>query len=234
MLHALRALRDALLFPTAAFESARHLARPAVALVVGLSCVTPMVAGLAFLSQPGAERLLQRRVTERIAEKPHSAPDDDAANSARVARGLKAAKLLVVAAPPAKRLLALLLLAGLGFLALRGPVPALSFSACLAVVGVGAAPLLLADLSRAGLALLHGGVDPRLLLRSNLALWLDADLDAGAGALLRAVDLFRLWSVWLTGRGLQVLRGQPDGHGPAFWLPVGLYGIVAAAAALAA
>jgi hypothetical protein len=120
-------------------------------------------------------------------------------------------KFMAVALPggaAAKRAGWALIIAALGFAFLRGSRKELRFRTCLAAVALGCAPLLINDVVSALVFLLRESheIDVRNPVLSNPAAWLKLDVERdAAGAALRSLDLFELWSAYLMALGLVVV-----------------------------
>lgn len=131
-------------------------------------------------------------------------------------------KVLLPGAAAGARLVWILALAGIAFGVLRGTHKELRFLAVLGAVALAAAPLALHDLLSVLVYTLRDvhQYDPQNPVLSNAAAWLKTHPERDPlGALLSALDLFNLWTVFLCGLALRTVRDKP---GAIAWiLPVG-------------
>ncbi|MFZ9887562.1 MAG: hypothetical protein ACO3JL_08670, partial [Myxococcota bacterium] len=188
--------------PTDAFTSLRMSPRaPLLLAVIGLTAALP---ALAFLSRVDLPAFL-------LEEMQHAAPGQAAPESAMRFVRETLAPLLRYALPLGAvlaRSLSIVVVAAVGYAALRGLRPGLSLPLCIAAVSLGSAPLLLHD----GLSVVVllgrelADVDVRNPVLSNPAAWLGLHIERSAlGAALHGLDVFRLWAAYLAARGLCVV-----------------------------
>lgn len=208
-----RARALVLIDPVGAFVAT--LKRPLLPLMLVVACAFAVVPAVAFLvsasRQGGVETVVAGQMKKSGAFdrlKLKTADKEDQA--ATVARLGKAMTVLVPAGAVAQRLGLLLFVAAACFFGLRGTRKTLRFSAVLAVVIVGAAPLYVHDvLSAVGLLALDAGtIDSKNVVASNLAAIFFVDDNRSATAiLLRSLDVFWLWALWLMGFGVAHAAG---------------------------
>jgi hypothetical protein len=198
-------LLTVLLWPHRAFDDVAERPRPWLRLLlVVIIAATPAVV---FTNRVDTGRLAERMLN--ASGRLDDVPDTERAEILeRTAQGLKVG---LPGAAGGRRVLFIFLVAGLAFALLRGLVPHLRFTAVLGAVVVGTAPMLLHD----GIKLAQALGDHPLFLdldnpvMSNPAALLELDARGSAlGALAKAVDVFRLWSVWLCAVGLQTVSGK--------------------------
>lgn len=202
-----------LIDPVGAFVAT--LQRPLLALMLVVACAFAVLPAVAFLvsaqRQGGVETVVAGQMEKSgVLDKLKLKTVDKEAQSAAVARLGKAMTILVPAAAVAQRLGLLLFVAAACFFGLRGTRKTLRFSAVLAVVVVGAAPLYVHDvLAALGLLAFDAGtIDSKNVVASNLAAIFFIDDNRSALAIaLHAVDVFSLWALWLMGFGVVQATG---------------------------
>jgi len=203
-----RARALVLIDPVGAFVAT--LKRPLLPLMLVVACAFAVVPAVAFLAsarrQGGVETVVAGQMKKSGAfDRLKLKTVDKEEQAATVARLGKAMTVLVPAAAVAQRLGLLLFVAAACFFGLRGTRKSLRFSAVLAVVVVGAAPLYVHDvLSAVGLLAFDAGtIDSKNVVASNFAAIFFVDDNRSALAVaLHALDLFSLWALWLMGFGV--------------------------------
>ncbi len=198
-----------LLTPSASFRRVAHHPHPWLTLVVvGAIAALPVLVFVSLVDMH-AFLLAELKASGRLEEMP---PEALALMKERIAPAMTWGLPLAAAL---KRAATILLVGALGFAFLRGMTSRrgesdLRFTTCLAAVALGAAPLLLHDVGSALILasrdLSH--VDVRNPVLSNPSAWLGLHVEKDPlGALLYSVDLFKLWSAWLSAYGLNVVAG---------------------------
>lgn len=198
-------LLTVLLWPHRAFDDVAERPRPWLRLILVLALAgSPAVV---FTSRVDTTRLAERLLNQggRLDDVP---AEQRAEVLERTAQGLT---IGLPGAAAGRRALFIFLVAALAFALLRGLVPDLRFQAVLGAVVVGTVPMLLHD----GIKLAQALGDHPLFLDldnpvlSNPAALLELDARGSAvGAIAKALDVFRLWSVWLCAVGLRVVSGK--------------------------
>jgi hypothetical protein len=216
--------------PRPAFAAQRERPRGAlVLLVIALCAAAPTIAYVA--------RSDMRAVV--VKEMKRAGQYDQIPGDAREI-AIKAATITTTYGSPigaaGQRAFWALVVGGLALLVFRAGAPGLTFKQTYAAAALGMAPYAVKDLILLVLFLAQDPArfDPENPLVSNLAAILGMDASKPLGALLRALDAFDLWTVWLTGVGLDVVRGAKRGGfvvPAALWV---LFGLLAAAVKLAA
>lgn len=198
----------ALLNPWRAFDAVK--AHPRTILRILLVTVLATVPAVAFVARVDLDRFAERTLSARGAlEK-----IPEAERPATLERTRKALGVAVPGGAAAKRAGFIFVVGLLAFALLKGASPDLRLGPCLAVIAVGSAPLLLSDLARLLLILWHDPlwIDFENPVASNPASWFQVEAKLPR-ALLQALDLFRLWTVWLSALGLAIVSGRKG------WLP---------------
>ena len=194
--------------PVGAFVAT--LKRPMLALMLVVACacaVAPAVAFVVSAQRQGgitavvAGQMEKSGALDRLKQK----NVDKDGQAAAIARAGKAVAIFAPVGAVVQRLGLLLLVAAACFFGLRGTRKTLRFSAVLAVVVVGAAPLYVHDLLAAValMALDAGTIDTKNVVASNLAAIFFVDDNRSIAAIvLQSLDVFSLWALWLMGAGV--------------------------------
>jgi hypothetical protein len=206
--HAPRSRFLVLVDPDGAMAAA--IAKPRAVLAFAFVCLWALLPPAAFLvaahQQGGLESVIVDEMKKSGAwEKISKLPAEKRAEVMRVTAPAMAVGLPVGAA--SKRAGWLLFVAAGCFLLLRGTsTRPIRLGEVVAVVAVGAAPLLVHDLLTAAsyLSWELRSIDPQNAVASNPAnlLFSGASSRSAVAVLLRGVDVFELWSCWLMGLGV--------------------------------
>lgn len=197
--------------PAGAFAAVK--ARPLWGWAVVVMLTFAVMPPLAFLSRADTTAVVKKELTR--SGRLEKMPEDVRAQAIEMG-----GKAMVVALPVgaiAKRSIWMTLLSLLLLALLKGARPDLKLSPVAGAVGLAMAPLALKDVLEAATFLardVSAISDATNPLLSNPAAWLG--LDAGhtvAGALLRGLDFFELWSITLVGFGVNAVVGARS------WLP---------------
>ncbi len=128
-----------------------------------------------------------------------------------IAIGVKITKVGAPLAAAVQRAMWIMAVTLIAFALFRAASADLKLSQCLAAAALGAFPLALKDAALTALFTLGDpqAFDPDNPLLSNPAAWLGMDTRTSVvAALLASVDLFTIWTVVVTGIGLNVVRGK--------------------------
>lgn len=210
--------------PRAAFEKQRARPRGAlILLVVALCAAAPTIAYVAR-SDMRAVVVKQLKKSGEYEKIP-----SDVRETAIAAATLTTTYVSPIGAAGQRAFWALVV-GGLALLLWRPRSPDLTFKQTFAAAALGTAPIAVKDLILLVLFLVQDPARfaPENPIVSNVAALLAMDATKPAGTLLSYVDVFVIWSVWLTGLGFDVVRGAKRGG----WvLPAALTVLFAALAA---
>lgn len=191
-----------LLDPRGAFTAVA--ARPLWALGVVVMLAFAIAPPLVFVARTDATAIVKREL-QQSGRMEQMTPEQ---REQAISLGSKGTKILLPVGAAVKRSLWMTILTLVCLGLLKGSRPELKMSPVAGAVAVAMAPLAVHDVLVAGTFLFKDPmqVDATNAVLSNPAAWLGYDAGHSvAGALLRGLDFFELWSCWLVGLGVNVV-----------------------------
>jgi hypothetical protein len=194
-----------LLDPRGAFTAVAL--RPLWGLGVIFMLAFALLPPLVFVARTDAEAIVKRELQASGRMEQLTAEQREQA----IALGSKGTKILLPIGAAAKRSIWMTILTLVCLAVLKGSRPDLKMSPVAGAVAVAMAPLAVHDVCVAATFLFKDPMqlDATNAVLSNPAAWLGYDAGHSvAGALLRGLDFFELWSAWLVGLGVNVVANS--------------------------